>query len=786
MMTPEEKFATFRRGRVQGNRFVRPEHEMYRFRSGNWGKIAPLPFAKQQRGTTVLIHRTFSMFLFRTILLCILGTLLTAGHLPAQSAGSGTAADEYFRGYILKGEAERAEQSGDTNMALTKFRLASEIFDSIAKNYPVWESQMLSYRRQKVKEALTRLEAKGSAASAASSSPAPAENSPAPAGAPASKPSPTPSTPAPGLLPQPGTGNPSASNLPSLSDFLQRYEQTYKQTVDDLTRKNQQYEADLKKWSDWYSWASGEMKASKETTNALATRSAQLEQAVVNMQKEVEAGRASSGELKSLKAQQAQAVAQLSQAQQKFVAAESAAKEANEKLMAATGKIAETSETLAKAQAERDAAIKERDEAMKKTDAATKDRDKLAAEGLGMKTELDSLRRSLAENSNKALLAKNAELKKELDAAKAQIETLKSDLTKKDAEIGQLKGQISTLQGELTSLRQQSATYQKQVSELTLQLKEVQGEMAKSTPESPEMQAENQMLRGIILRQLRNQARQQAAKDAVIAELKKTENASKALLEQVEELSSTRISLTADEQKLFTDPQLKEALSTSGFQATLMAESDTGTPAPKPTDAGSPPLPSATKPDTTEDLLSRGNVALQSDDLTAATSFYEEVLRADPKNVAALIGLGSAKMRAGKYADAEIALKKCLTYDADNETALFNMGINYFSQQKFKESMTYFERGLEKQPKNSRGHHYLGIIATRMGLLDRAEREFKAVLAIDPTYGDAHFNLAVLYISWDPPKWDQARTHYADALKKGVKPDAGLEKILSGATVSAR
>ena len=723
------------------------------------------------------------MFFLRTVLLCILGTLLAAGHLPAQSAGSGTAADEYFRGYILKGEAERAEQAGDTSLAVTKFRLASEIFDSIAKNYPVWEAQMLSYRRQKVKEALVRLEAKGSTPTAASPTPAEATSGPVVSGGA----TPSPSMPAPGLLPQPGAGNTGSSSLPSLSDFLQRYEQTYKQTVEDLTRKNQQYEADLKKWGDWYSWASGEMKASKETTNALATRSAQLEQAVVNMQKEVEAGRASSGELKSLKAQQAQAAAQLSQAQQKFVAAESAAKEANEKLMNATAKIAETAEIIAKSQAERDAALKQRDEAMKKTEEATKDRDKLAAEGLGMKTEIETLRRSLSENSNKALLAKNAELKKELDAAKVQIETLKSDLTKKDAEIGQLKGQLSTLQGELTSLRQQSATYQKQVSELTLQLKEVQGEMAKSTPESPEMQAENQMLRGIILRQLRNQARQQAAKDAVIAELKKTENASKALLEQVEELSSTRISLTADEQKLFTDPQLKEALSASGFQATLMAESGASTsttPSNSP-DASTPALPTK-KPDTTEDLLSRGNVALQSDDLAAATSFFEEVLRADPKNVEALIGLGSAKMRAGKYADAEIALKKCLTYDADNETALFNMGINYFSQQKFKESMTYFERGLEKQPKNSRGHHYLGIIATRMGLLDRAEREFKAVLAIDPTYGDAHFNLAVLYISWDPPKWDQARSHYADALKKGVKPDAGLEKILSGATVSAR
>ena len=100
--------------------------------------------------------------------------------------------------------------------------------------------------------------------------------------------------------------------------------------------------------------------------------------------------------------------------------------------------------------------------------------------------------------------------------------------------------------------------------------------------------------------------------------------------------------------------------------------------------------------------------------------------------------------------------------------------------------MTSFEKSIVKRQQNARAHHYLGIIATKMGLMDRAEREFKTALAIEPAYGDAHFNLAVLYVSWDPPKWDQARSHYSDALKKGVKPDANLEKILNGAAVSAR
>ena len=64
--------------------------------------------------------------------------------------------------------------------------------------------------------------------------------------------------------------------------------------------------------------------------------------------------------------------------------------------------------------------------------------------------------------------------------------------------------------------------------------------------------------------------------------------------------------------------------------------------------------------------------------------------------------------------------------------------------------------------------------------MERAEREFKTTLAIDPEHGEAHFNLAVLYATWDPPPVGEGREEYAAALKKGVKPDENLERLLEG------
>jgi tetratricopeptide (TPR) repeat protein len=146
----------------------------------------------------------------------------------------------------------------------------------------------------------------------------------------------------------------------------------------------------------------------------------------------------------------------------------------------------------------------------------------------------------------------------------------------------------------------------------------------------------------------------------------------------------------------------------------------------------------------------------------------------------ALIGLGMTQQRAGKYAESEAALQKALAYDADNANASYAMAVTYFKQERWKDSMTFFEKSLDKSPQNASARHYLGIIATKLSLMERAEREFKTALAIDPNHGEAHFNLAVLYATWDPPQWDKARESYAAALKKGVKPDQSLERLLEG------
>jgi tetratricopeptide (TPR) repeat protein len=716
------------------------------------------------------------MHLIRIVLATLIGTLLPASPAVAQTSNANDgAAEQYLPAYMMYGAAERSEEAGDLQGAIGKYRRSLEMFDSISKNFPTWEAQRVAYRIGRIKDALARVEMKMNAALvAAAPSMAPA----APMSAPVTAPG------APIVTqPSPVTTRPASDNagIPSLSDFLKQWEDTVRNRALQLDAQNKQYESDLNKWQEWYEYARKEMSAMQSTKDALAQRSATLEQTVVQMQQEVEAGRAAQSQLDAAKKQLTQTQSEYLAATQKLDATTKQAKDMMDKL-------GEVSRKLAAMTLDRDNATKAKEDALKllaesntARDQALKERDSISASTLGMKTELETLKKNLGNASSKDLLAKNEALRKELDAAKKQIETLKTEVTKKDEEITQLRGQLTSVQTQLTQLRQENATYQTQVSELTLQLKTLQTKMENpGKNDDPQLAAENKMLRDLVLRQLRNQARQQQAKEMVIAELKKTQNASKELLDQVEELGAGRVTLTAEEEKLFSAPELKDALATTGIQATLTA-SGSGKSDAKSAPATKPAPPSPDNP--VAALMDKANAELQENKLDQAAATYDEVLRADPKNTSALIGLGSAKLRSAKFADAEVVLKKCLNFEPDNDAAHFTLGITYFKQDRHREAITSFETSLARNPQNARAHHYLGISSTKLGLLDRAEREFKTALAIDPAYGDAHFNLAVLYITLDPPKWENARGEYQEALKKGVKPDPNLEKILNTSAV---
>jgi len=689
----------------------------------------------------------------------LLAMCLTA--LPVKAADD--PGDEYFRGYMMLKDAEKMESEGNLNGAFSLYQQMAEIFDGVARAHPEWQPGMLATRRSLVEKAMNRVQA-GLIQPAAPAQAAPAAGLVIPQAGPA----------------QPGTSGP----LPSLTEPLARGEQTWRQRMTELETQNSQMQVDLGKWQQWYQWASGEITTARQRMTELERKSATLEAAIQAMQVEVAAGRAKASELDALTKEKLAIEVEYRKVSQRLNGAELAAREASQKLADASLRISELETERNKALAERDAAVKERDTAMTERDsaasardAAVAERDKLKTQNLGMTAEIESLKKANpAAEEVKKLIAENERLRSDLESAQKQIVTLKADVSRKDQEVAALRSQVATLQGEIATLRQESAAYQTQVADLTLQLKNLSSEGGAML--TPELARENELLREIIMRQLRGQYRQQQAKELVLAELKKMEGVSRDLLEQVQELETNRLALTPDGEKKFTDPAVREMLGQDGgIQGTLIARIPKNDGAAKP---GASPV---------DTLLNSANEAFAAQRFAEAAGLFEDALRADPQNTTALVGLGYARQRENKLDAAAAALKKCLAIDPGHDLASFHLGVTHFKQQQWQDSMASFEKSLAKAPNNARARHYLGIISTKLNLLDRAEREFKTALAIDPAYGEAHFNLAVLYATWDPPQWDKAKAEYEQALKKGVTPDEALEKLLNGSaakSVSAR
>lgn len=676
---------------------------------------------------------------------CLLVALLFA--LPALAAED--PGDEYFRGYMMLKDAEKLEKEGNLNGALSLYQQMAQIFDALAQSHPDWQPGMLSTRRGLVQKAVSRIQA------TLTQQPTPAAQPAQPAATPL-------------VLPQAGApaspqGPSSTGPLPSLSEALAQWEQTWRQRMGELESQNSQMQMDLGKWQQWYQWASTEITGARQRMGELEGKSTTLEAAIQAMQKEVAAGRAAASELDALNREKLALEAEYKKVSQRLTGAELAAKEASQKLADASVRISQL-ET-------------ERNKAMTERDAAVAERDKLKTQNLGLTAEVESLKKSSPGSTEmNKLIAENERLRNDLESAQKQIVSLKADVTRKDQEVASLRAEIAGLQGEITTLRQESATYQTQVADLTLKLKSLTPEGADML--TPELAKENELLREIIMRQLRSQYRQQQAKDLVIAELKKMESVSQTLLEQVQELETSRLTLSPDEEKLFTDPAVREMLGQEGgIQGTLIAR------------ISKPDMDSKKEASPVDALLESANEAFAAQRFAEAAGLFEDALRAEPQSTTALVGLGYARQREGKLDAAAAALKKCLAISPDHDLASFHLGVTLFKQQQWQDSMAAFEKSLTKAPNNARARHYLGIISTKLNLLDRAEREFKTALAIDPAYGDAHFNLAVLYATWDPPQWDKAKAEYEQALQKGVSPDEALEKLLKSdgpKSVSAR
>ena len=134
---------------------------------------------------------------------------------------------------------------------------------------------------------------------------------------------------------------------------------------------------------------------------------------------------------------------------------------------------------------------------------------------------------------------------------------------------------------------------------------------------------------------------------------------------------------------------------------------------------------------------------------------------------------------APESAKAKLAQLEQAAKAAPNDAnAILNLGVAYYQVDQTDDAIATLQRGLILAPGNAYAHNFLGCALLRNGRITAASREFLKAIGVDEGYAEAHYNLAILYATEDPPALNSARAQYKRALELGIVPDPHLQKVM--------
>jgi Flp pilus assembly protein TadD len=384
-----------------------------------------------------------------------------------------------------------------------------------------------------------------------------------------------------------------------------------------------------------------------------------------------------------------------------------------------------------------------------------------------------------------------AALQQENTALRTKLASTEESLKK--AAGGDMAGEMSSLRGQVDSLEKKLAEanaksaeltranedYKKQIADLTGKL-QMAGTAGKS---DSTLAKENAMLRSILDRQLKEQARREAARRLVLDEFKNLAVSTEALKTQMEVLSSPLVALSEEEEGMLKvsapslvapEPAAPPAAAAGGAAGTATLSSAAEKPASPESYAEKPRIPEEFK-----DTAARATSLYNEKKFDEAAAAYQEILNKYPQSIYALSNLGVVRFQQQKYPEAEKPLREAIRVAPNDAFSHSVLGIVLVQQEKYDDAIQVLSRAVALDPNDAKTRNYLGISSSRKGLQEAAEQECRKAIELDDSYGDAHFNLAVIYATQTPPAKELAKRHYNRALELGVPKDQELEKLLN-------
>ena len=118
---------------------------------------------------------------------------------------------------------------------------------------------------------------------------------------------------------------------------------------------------------------------------------------------------------------------------------------------------------------------------------------------------------------------------KPLTDAEKQITQFRADSQQKDMLIADLKKEVGNVKAQLAEAKQESAKYQTQMAELqgkldntARQLTQMKSDAVANNADKKRMVDENELLRGIVLRQMKEESRRSQTRKLVLEQMSKS------------------------------------------------------------------------------------------------------------------------------------------------------------------------------------------------------------------------------------------------------------------------
>ncbi|MFH1444337.1 MAG: tetratricopeptide repeat protein [Candidatus Peregrinibacteria bacterium] len=131
-------------------------------------------------------------------------------------------------------------------------------------------------------------------------------------------------------------------------------------------------------------------------------------------------------------------------------------------------------------------------------------------------------------------------------------------------------------------------------------------------------------------------------------------------------------------------------------------------------------------------------------DLATARSSYEEALRFHPKNVYALLGLGTVAGQQGSASEAERWYREAIEVDSAFAPAHLNLGALLVNTGKLEQGIVEYRTALDFNPFFPQAHYNLGVVLAKLGRNDEAIDAYREAVRLQPRFTAARLNLGIL------------------------------------------